>query len=315
MIQFIARRLLVLVPVLFVMSIIVFGVLRLIPGDPVDVIIGAEQVDPEARLALRRELGLDLSLPAQYLRWIGRVARGDLGHSVRNRESVAALVADKLPKTLLLAAAASLVAVVVALPLGALAAVRRNTAADYGAMVFALLGVSVPNFWLGILLVLVFALWLGWLPSQGYASLLSHPGQALQYLVLPAVTLGLAMAGVVTRMVRASLLEEIGQDYVRTARAKGVSERLVVGKHALKNALIPTVTVVGLQFGVLLGGAVVVEQVFTWPGLGWLVVQAIFARDYPVVQGVTLVVGVLFVAINTVVDVLYSVLDPRVRVA
>ena len=315
MIEFLVRRVLVLVPVLFVMSIIVFGLLRLIPGDPVDVMMGSDQVDAETRQALRHELGLDLSLPHQYLRWLGRVGRGDLGRSVRNRESVVALIADKLPKTLLLATASALVALMVALPLGILAAVRRNSAADYAAMVFALLGVSVPNFWLGILFVLAFAVGLGWLPSQGYASLIVHPGQALQYLVLPALTLGLAMAGVVTRMVRSSVLEAIGQDYVRTARAKGLSERGVVWKHALKNALIPTVTVVGLQFGTLLGGAVVVEQVFSWPGIGWLVVHSIFARDYPVVQGVTLVVGVLFVVINTTVDVLYSVLDPRVRVA
>ena len=315
MIEFLARRLLVLIPVLFFMSVIVFGVLRLIPGDPVDVMMGADQVDAQTRQALRHELGLDLSLPHQYLRWVGRVGRGDLGRSVRNRESVIALIADKLPKTLLLTAASSLVALVVALPLGILAAVRRNTGADYAAMVFALLGVSVPNFFLGILLVLAFAVGLGWLPSQGYASLVMQPVQALQYLLLPALTLGLAMAGVVTRMVRSSVLEAIGQDYVRTARAKGLSERGVVWKHALKNALIPTVTVVGLQFGTLLGGAVVVEQVFSWPGIGWLVVQSIFARDYPVVQGVTLVVGVLFVVINTTVDVMYSVLDPRVRVA
>ena len=315
MIEFLARRLLVLIPVLFFMSVIVFGVLRLIPGDPVDVMMGADQVDAQTRQALRHELGLDLSLPHQYLRWVGRVVRGDLGRSVRNRESVVALIADKLPKTLLLTAASSLVALVVALPLGILAAVRRNTGADYAAMVFALLGVSVPNFFLGILLVLAFAVGLGWLPSQGYASVVVQPVQALQYLLLPALTLGLAMAGVVTRMVRSSVLEAIGQDYVRTARAKGLSERGVVWKHALKNALIPTVTVVGLQFGTLLGGAVVVEQVFSWPGIGWLVVQSIFARDYPVVQGVTLVVGVLFVVINTTVDVMYSVLDPRVRVA
>jgi len=315
MIEFLARRLLVLIPVLFFMSVIVFGVLRLIPGDPVDVMMGADQVDAQTRQALRHELGLDLSLPHQYLRWVGRVVRGDLGRSVRNRESVVALIADKLPKTLLLTAASSLVALVVALPLGILAAVRRNTGADYAAMVFALLGVSVPNFFLGIVLVLAFAVGLGWLPSQGYASVVVQPVQALQYLLLPALTLGLAMAGVVTRMVRSSVLEAIGQDYVRTARAKGLSERGVVWKHALKNALIPTVTVVGLQFGTLLGGAVVVEQVFSWPGIGWLVVQSIFARDYPVVQGVTLVVGVLFVVINTTVDVLYSVLDPRVRVA
>ena len=315
MIEFLARRVLVLIPVLFFMSVIVFGVLRLIPGDPVDVMMGADQVDAQTRQALRHELGLDLSLPHQYLRWVGRVVRGDLGRSVRNRESVVALIADKLPKTLLLTAASSLVALVVALPLGILAAVRRNTGADYAAMVFALLGVSVPNFFLGILLVLAFAVGLGWLPSQGYASVVMQPVQALQYLLLPALTLGLAMAGVVTRMVRSSVLEAIGQDYVRTARAKGLSERGVVWKHALKNALIPTVTVVGLQFGTLLGGAVVVEQVFSWPGIGWLVVQSIFARDYPVVQGVTLVVGVLFVVINTTVDVMYSVLDPRVRVA
>jgi peptide/nickel transport system permease protein len=314
-IEFLIRRLLVLVPVLALMSIIVFGVLRLIPGDPVDVILGAEQVDPVVRQELRHELGLDAGLPQQYLRWLTRVVRGDLGRSVRSHESVTALIADKLPKTLLLAVASTLVALLVALPLGITAALERNTSIDYLAMVFALLGVSMPNFWLGILLVLGFAIGLGWLPSQGYASVFADPVGALPYLVLPSITLGLGMAGLVTRMVRTSVLEEIGQDYVRTARAKGLSERVVVWKHTLKNALIPAVTVIGLQFGTLLGGAVVVEQVFTWPGLGWLVVHAIFARDYPVVQGVTLVVGVLFVLVNTLIDVLHSVLDPRVRMA
>jgi peptide/nickel transport system permease protein len=314
-IEFLVRRLLVLVPVLALMSVIVFGVLRLVPGDPVDVILGAEQVDPVVRQELRHELGLDTGLPQQYLRWLTRVVHGDLGRSVRSHESVTALIADKLPKTLLLAVASTLVALLVALPLGITAALERNTSIDYLAMVFALLGVSMPNFWLGILLVLGFAIGLGWLPSQGYASILADPVAALPYLVLPSITLGLGMAGLVTRMVRTSVLEEIGQDYVRTARAKGLSERVVVWKHTLKNALIPAVTVIGLQFGTLLGGAVVVEQVFTWPGLGWLVVHAIFARDYPVVQGVTLVVGVLFVLVNTLIDALYSALDPRVRMA
>lgn len=314
MIHFLARRVVVLVPVLFFMSVIVFAVLRLIPGDPVDVIVGAEQVDPDVRRALRAELGLDLSLPHQYARWVARVLRGDLGRSVRSQDDVLGLIADKFPKTLLLAVASAGVAVVVALPLGIVAALYRNTIADYGAMLFALLGVSIPNFWLGILLVIAFALQLAWLPSQGYASLLAQPAQALKHLILPALTLGLAMAGVVTRMVRSSVLEEIGREYVRTARAKGMSERAVVWKHALKNALIPTVTVIGLQFGTLLGGAVVVEQVFSWPGIGWLAVQAIFARDYPIVQGVVLVVGVFFVLVNTLVDILYTLLDPRVRV-
>jgi len=310
---YLVRRALTLLPILLLMSMIVFALIRMVPGDTIDVMYGSEGMDEVRRAALASELGLDQPIVVQYVRWLWRAMRGDLGHSYRAGMPVLQLIGQRLPATLLLAFAALFLSLLIALPLGLIAAVKRNSGADIGAMIFAILGISMPNFWSGILLVLVFAIWLGWLPSIGYVSPFKDFFAALRHLILPAVTLGWSLAGTTTRLSRSSLLEELGKDYVRTARGKGLPERAVLLTHALRNALIPTVTMVGLQLGFLIGGAVVVETVFAWPGVGLLVVDSIFARDYPVVQGIVLVIAVLVVLINLLVDVIYTVLDPRIR--
>lgn len=311
--RYLAQRALALVPIFLLMTVIVFLLIRLVPGDPIDVMYGAEGMDATRREALRQELGLDQPVAMQYVRWLGRALTGDLGNSYKAQRTVVELIGQRLPATLLLSFAALLVSVIIAIPLGIIAAVRRNTGADIFAMVFAILGISLPNFWCGILFVLIFAVSLGWLPSIGYVSPLEDPLKALRHLALPAVTLGWSLAGATTRLTRSTLLEELGRDYVRTARGKGVYERLVLTRHALRNALIPTVTMIGLQLGFLIGGAVVVEAVFAWPGIGMLLVDSIFGRDYPVVQGVILTVAIFVVLINLIVDLLYTLLDPRIR--
>lgn len=313
MFAYLARRALTLLPILLLMSIIVFALIRMIPGDSIDVMYGGEGMDEARRAALSREMGLDQPMVIQYGRWLLRAVTGDLGNSYRAGMPVMQLIGQRLPATLWLSLSAMFLSLLVALPLGLLAAVKRNSGADMGATVFAILGISMPNFWSGILLVLVFSIWLGWLPSIGYVSPFEDLGRSLRHLILPAITLGWALAGVTTRLARSSLLEELGKDYVRTARGKGLSERTVLLRHTLRNALIPTVTMIGLQMGFLIGGTVVVETVFAWPGVGLLVVDSIFARDYPVVQGVVLVIAVLVVLINLLVDVTYTVLDPRIR--
>jgi peptide/nickel transport system permease protein len=287
----------------------------MIPGDPIDVMYGGEGMDDVRRAALAREMGLDQPIVVQYGRWLWRAAGGDLGNSYRAGLPVMQLIGQRLPATLWLSLSAMFLSLLVALPLGLLAAVKRNSGADMGATAFAILGISMPNFWSGILLVLVFSIWLGWLPSIGYVSPFDDFWLSIRHLILPAITLGWALAGVTTRLARSSLLEELGKDYVRTARGKGLSERAVLLRHALRNALIPTVTMIGLQMGFLIGGTVVVETVFAWPGVGMLVVDSIFARDYPVVQGVVLVIAVIVVLINLLVDVTYTVLDPRIRLS
>ncbi len=311
--RYLAQRALALVPIFLLMTVIVFLLIRLVPGDPIDVMYGAEGMDATRREALRQELGLDQPVVMQYVRWLGRALTGDLGNSYKAQRTVVELIGQRLPATLLLSFAALLVSVIIAIPLGIIAAVRRNTGADIFAMVFAILGISLPNFWCGILFVLIFAVSLGWLPSIGYVSPLENPLKALQHLALPAITLGWSLAGATTRLTRSTLLEELGRDYVRTARGKGVYEHLVLTRHALRNALIPTVTMIGLQLGFLIGGAVVVEAVFAWPGIGMLLVDSIFGRDYPVVQGVILTVAIFVVLINLLVDLLYTLLDPRIR--
>ena len=313
MFTYLARRALTLLPILLLMSIMVFGLVRMIPGDPIDVMYGGEGMDEMRRAALSRELGLDQPIVVQYGRWLLRAIGGDLGNSYRASMPVMQLIGQRLPATLWLSFSAMVLSLIIALPLGLLAAVKRNSAADMGATAFAILGISMPNFWSGILLVLIFSIWLGWLPSIGYVSPFEDLGRSLRHLILPAFTLGWALAGVTTRLARSSLLEELGKDYVRTARSKGLAERAVLLRHTLRNALIPTVTMIGLQMGFLIGGTVVVETVFAWPGVGLLVVDSIFARDYPVVQGVVLVIAVLVVLINLLVDVTYTVLDPRIR--
>ncbi len=298
------RRLALLVPTVLGVLTLVFFLVHLIPGDPVELMLG--ETASRADLArLRADLGLDRPLGEQYARFLGGLARGDLGRSFFYRKPVLAVIAGALPATALLAAAAMAVAILIALPVGILAAVRRDRLADRLAMLASLVGVSMPNFWLGPLLIILFSFRLGWLPVSG------RDGAAS--LVLPAVTLGTALAAILSRMTRSSMLDVLGEDYLRTARAKGVRERVVIARHALRNALLPVVTIVGLQFGALLSGAVITENVFAWPGVGTLLIQAITARDYPLVQGCVLVIALCYVAVNFLTDVLYSVIDPRVR--
>ena len=296
------------------MSVIVFSFLHLTPGDPVEAMLGTE-VDQATKAGLRQALGLDRPLFVQYAVWIGRAARGDLGSSIRTHERVSAILGEKLPVTLELTVAASLVGLTIALPAGVLAAVRRNSAIDLGAMGIALAGVSIPSFSLGVMLILLFALHWRWLPSIGYVSFFHDPAGALRHLALPAVTLGLGLAGALTRMVRSGVLEELGQDYVRTAKAKGLSFPSVINRHVLRNALLPALTVLGVQVSVLLGGAVITEQIFAWPGVGQLAVQAVQSRDYPVLQGTILVIAALATVVQLGVDIAYALMDPRIRFA
>ena len=310
---YLVRRALSLLPILFLMSLIVFTLIRLVPCDPIDVMYGSEGMDEVRRAALRRDLGLDDSIIVQYVKWLGRAVTGDLGRSYKAQMPVIELIAQRFPATLFLSAAALVFSLILAIPLGVLAAIKRNTWADFAAMGFAIFGISIPNFWAGIMLALIFAVYLRWLPSIGYISPLTDFGKSLQHLILPAITLGWSLAGTTSRLTRSSMLEELGKDYVRTARGKGLAEQGVLLGHALRNALIPTVTMIGLQLGFLIGGAVVVETVFAWPGIGLLVVDSIFGRDYPVVQGIVLVIAVLVVVVNLTVDLIYTILDPRIR--
>lgn len=292
--------------VMFGVSTLVFLLLHLIPGDPVDAMLG-ETARAADREQLRQALGLHLPVYEQYQRYLGGLLRLDLGLSLRDQRPVAALLAERLPATALLAVAALSVALLLALPLGVLAARHRGRALDGAAMSFSLLGISLPNFWLGPLLILVFSLWLGWTPVSGNDGPVS--------LILPALTLGTGLAAILARMVRASVLEVLNEDYVRTARAKGLSEAQVLRRHALRNAWLPVLTLVGLQLGGLLGGAVITETVFAWPGIGSLTVEAIQARDYPVVQGCVLLISLITVLINTLTDLLYARIDPRISVS
>jgi peptide/nickel transport system permease protein len=298
-------RLINAVLVLAGVSLAVFALIHVVPGDPVEALLG-EGARPADRLALRQALGLDRPWPAQLLDFLAGVVSGDLGQSLRFQRPVAQLLLERLPATLELAVAGLGLALVVAIPLGVIAAVYRNTVWDRGAMAFALLGVSVPNFVLGPVAIMVFSLWLGWLPVSGREGPFA--------LVLPALTLGTALAAVLSRMVRSALLETLGEDYVRTARAKGLAEPVVILRHGLRNALLPVITLLGLQLGALLGGAVITEAVFSWPGLGLLTVEAIQARDYPLVQGCVLLISAMYVGVNTSTDLIYGWIDPRIAV-
>ena len=311
--QYIVNRLLILVPVLFLVSVIVFSLLHLIPGAPVDYIFAEEDLDdPSVRAMFEQFLGLDKPLYVQYFAWIGKILVGDFGESIHYQRSNLALIAERFPATILLTIFSTIVSILIAIPAGVIAAIRRNTASDYTAMSFALLGISIPNFWLGILLILAFSLYLPILPASGYEASFAAPWTTLSYLILPSITLGTGMAAIVARMTRSEMLEEIGKEYVRTARAKGMAESRVIFKHTLKNALVPVITVIGLQFGRLLGGTVIVEHVFAWPGVGSLVVGAVYSRDYPLVQALILIFAVIFVAVNFFVDILYKYANPRI---
>lgn len=313
MIIYLAKRITYLIPVIFLLSIFVFAMLHLLPGNPADIMMSGQLTveDPAMRAALMKELGLDKPIPVQYGMWLWRALHGNFGRSVYSQVEVSTLILSRFPATLFLAFSAMIISILIALPAGIISAVKRQKLADYGAMTFALLGVSIPQFWFGIMLILTFSLWLPWLPSMGYVSPLEDFLGSLKYLLLPSTALGLRMAGLVTRMTRSSMLDELGQDYVRTARAKGLPERTVVLVHTLKNALIPTVTVVGLQFGTILGGTVVIEIVFGWPGVGQLLIESIMSRDYMVVQGAILFISCSFVLVNFLVDFIYTILNPR----
>ena len=302
--RYILKRLLLLLPVALGVSTLVFLLIHLTPGDPVEVMLG-ETALPAAREALRRTLHLDRSLPEQYFLFLQGLFTGDLGISLFSRESVSTTILKALPATIELALAGLVVALMIALPLGVLAAVKKDSGLDHGSRFVALLGISIPNFVLGPLLILAFAIQLDWLPVSGRGG--------FAHLVLPALTLGMALAGILSRMVRASLLEVLGQEYIRAARAKGLSEGRVILRHGLVASLIPVITVVGLQIGALLSGAIITEIIFAWPGLGRLTLQAIQARDYPLVQGCVLMFSFGYVLVNTATDLLYAYVDPRIR--
>jgi peptide/nickel transport system permease protein len=310
---YILNRLLQLVPVLFLVSFIVFFVVHLIPGDPVVIMLGEDQRDPQVVEALRREFGFDQPVHVQYLRWLGQTLRGDLGQSLRSKRPVLDIIIERYPATVYLALGSLLLGLAIAIPAGAMAAVKQNTPYDYAAMLFALFGISVPNFWFALLLILGLGIYLGWFPTMGYVAPGTDPLRFMQHMALPAIVLGTDIASATTRYIRAEMLEQLHLDYVRTARAKGLPPRRVLYRHALRNSLIAAVTVVGLHVGRLLGGSTVVETVFAWPGLARLVLDAVYARDYPVLQGAVLFLAVSYVIVNLLVDLMYRWLDPRVR--
>ncbi|MCY4354667.1 MAG: ABC transporter permease [Truepera sp.] len=309
---YILRRIIQMIPVTLLVMAIIFFVFRLIPGDPVQFLVGRDP-DPETIAALTRKLGLDQPLIIQFLRWLGDAIRGDLGNSYINDLPVLRLVFEKFPATLELAVLAMLLGSAIGIPAGILAAIKQNSWLDFLVRVISLMGFSMPRYWLAILLVIVFSLNLGWIPPGGFVPLGESVADNLRFAILPTVTLALPIAAEQMRFLRSSMLEVIRQDYVRTAHAKGLAGRIVVMRHALKNALIPFLTIAGLQLGFLLGGSVVIEQITAWPGIGWLTLQSIIRRDYSVVQGVVLFSALAFLIINLLVDILYSVLDPRIE--
>ena len=304
MLRYLVRRLLLTVPVLLGVATLVFSLIHLVPGDPAQAMLG-DGASPQDVADLRTSLGLDKPLLEQYTGFLRQAITGDLGRSFRTGQPVTQMILERIPATAELAVAAMIVAVLIAIPLGVIAAVWRGTAVDYGAMTFALAGVSIPNFWLGPLLAIVFAVELGWLPVSGRGT--------LAHLVLPAVSLGLALAAILARMTRASLLDELRELYVRAARARGVSRARAVTGPARRNSLVPLLTIVALQFGAVLTGAVITETIFAWPGIGRLLIQSIGFRDYPMVQGCILLIAVTYVTVNLVTDLMYGVLDPRIR--
>ena len=312
MIKFIIRRLLYFIPTLLLVAFVVFLIIHLIPGDPVTAMLG-EHAKPEDVKVVREALGLDRPLPIQFTLWLGQVVRGNLGTSIQTRRPVNQSILERFPVTMSLTILALIISLILSLPCGILAAVYQNTGKDYLFMLATILGVSVPGFWLGLMGLLIFSLHFRWFPSIGYVPIWEEFWEGLRYLVMPAITLGLHMAAVVARMVRSSLLEVLRLEYITHARAKGLAEWKVIVKHALKNAFGPTLTVVGIQFGFLLGGTVVIETVFGLPGLGKYVVVSIYNRDYPAVQGCVLFIAMLYLIINLVVDILYPYFDPRIE--
>ena len=304
MLQYIIKRLVSTIPVLIGISLLLFFMLRMLPGDPAQVLAGQMATQEDIEL-IRHQLGLDRPIHVQYAFFLSRLARFDLGRSARTQNPVTEEIWARLPNTMLLAVVAITLACLFGIPAGIISAVRPYTWIDYLVTSTAIFGISMPVFWLGLMLVVVFAVWLHWLPAGGTGS--------WQHVILPSLTLAAFVVAFIARMTRSSMIEVLSQDYTTTARSKGLKEQVVVIKHALKNALIPIITVVGLQFGLLLGGAVLTETVFAWPGLGRLIVDSILARDYPVIQGAILVFGLLYILVNLVVDLLYAYVDPRIR--
>jgi peptide/nickel transport system permease protein len=312
MIKYIFRRLLLLLPVMLVVGIVVFSIVHLTPGDPAAVILGADAT-PEQVERLRRELGLDKPIHIQFITWFTDVLRGDLGTSLFLGQPVSQALLSRAEPTGLLTLYALTIAILIGVPSGIFSAIKQNSFIDRALMVFAITGAAVPNFFLGILFILIFAVTLRWLPSGGYENILVDPVQHFRTMIMPAVALGLSSAGLLARLVRSSMLDVLREDYVRTAMAKGVAFRNMITRHALRNALIPAVTVIGYSLGTLLGGAVVTETVFTIPGMGRLVVQSVLRRDFPVIQGAVLIIAGFYVLANLLVDVLYVYIDPRIR--
>jgi len=309
---YIARRLLLAVPLLLGMSVLVFGLMRLIPGDPAVAVLGYKAT-PEATRALREAFHLDEPLPTQYLRWLSGVARGDFGIDFRQNEPIGRMILDRLPVTAELTLLAALCATVVGVPLGLLGGARRGGATDRASLVLGLVGISIPDFWLGIMLILLVSLGAGLLPSSGFVAFAESPIENLLHLVLPSITLALSRSAVLGRLTRAAVLDTARRGFVQYARAKGLAERAVLFRHVLPNAAIPIVTVLGLQIGYMLSGAIVVETIFTLPGLGRMTLDAVLERNYPVVQSTLLVIGALFMLVNLATDILYGVIDPRAR--
>lgn len=316
MLYFILRRLVSLLPVMLVISGVVFVAMRSIPGDPVDVLYGTEEgVTAETRLALEHKLGFDQPILVQYLLWLSRFVQGNWGISYFKGIPVLELVMQKLPWTFLLTISSMVFAISVSTPLGILAALKHNTKLDHSVLTLVFLGQSIPSFLLGIILILIFALGLRWLPSFGSVNPFENLSESLRHLLMPSITLGAGMTYALIRLIRSSIMEEMNKDYVRTARAKGVTEHKIVFKHVLRNTLIPIVTVIGLWFGFAMSGSVVVESIFAWPGIGQLLFQSILSRDYPIVQSIVLVASFVFVVINLAVDILYTTLDPRIQLS
>jgi peptide/nickel transport system permease protein len=312
MFEYLVKRLATIVPTLIFVSMLIFGLQQLLPGDPAKILAGEDQ-DPGVVAHLRIKLHLDEPLPMRYARWVGGVVRGDLGESIRTQQPVLDLVAQKLPVTVELALLAMCIALAIGIPAGIVSAVGRGTAWDYAANVFALWGLSTPNFWLGILLIMLFSVQLGWLPASGYVSPFEDLRANLAAMIMPAFVLGNAIAAVLMRHTRSAMLQVLSSDYVRTARAKGLTERTVVLKHALRNALTPIITLGALELGTLLSGAVLTEQVFSIPGFGKLIVDSVFNRDYSVVQGVVLVTATTYITLNLLADLAYFLVNPRLR--
>ena len=312
MLNFLAKRLAQLIPTLFFVSLLIFSLQHLLPGDPALVMAGEER-DPAVIAQIRAQYHLDQPIPLQYAYWVKGVLMGDFGESLRSKMPVLALIAQKLPVTMQIAGMAIVIAFLIGIPAGIISAVKKGTAWDYGANLFALWGISTPNFWLGIMLIFVFSIQLGWLPASGYVPLAEDWRASLAATIMPAFVLGNAIAAILMRHTRSAMLQVLGSDYIRTARAKGISERQVILRHALRNALTPVITLGALELGTLLSGAVLTEQIFSIPGFGKLIVDAVFNRDYAVVQGVVLVTATVYIMLNLIADLAYVLVNPRLR--